>query len=161
MSLSWWCSPYCVWWNASNAKKCAGDCSMNSRSINKTKDSSSHIQEANKMPTLSIHDRLRKPSERRDYNRDNGGFAFFRLTKPLWIRRKINVKTRICIATIQLILLYCCETWLRVEDIKKPSFDHSSLGYILEICWADCIHLRSHHLHQYYHKALPSLFRAC
>ncbi|VDN56297.1 unnamed protein product [Dracunculus medinensis] len=77
--------------------------------------------------------------------------AFFRLTKPLWNRREIIIKTKIRIynAVIRSILLYGSETWpMRVEDIKKLSaFDHSCLRYVLRIradkISQDRIHLRS------------------
>ncbi|VDN52847.1 unnamed protein product [Dracunculus medinensis] len=70
--------------------------------------------------------------------------AFFRLTKPLWNRREITIKTKVCIyiAVIRSILLYGSETW----PMGLFVFDHSCLRYIFRRAGKishDRIHLRS------------------
>ncbi|VDN53920.1 unnamed protein product [Dracunculus medinensis] len=112
--------------------------------VNKTKAFSSYVQKVDKMPlfvnslpveevpdfkylgsTLTANGQVKDITTRITAARN----AFFQLTKSLWSRREITIKTkaRIYIAVIRSILLYGSETWpMRVEDIKKLSaFDHS------------------------------------
>ncbi|VDN53016.1 unnamed protein product [Dracunculus medinensis] len=128
--------------------------------VNKTKVFSPYVEEADKMPlfvnSLTVEEvpdfkYVGSPLISNARAKDDittritaARNAFFRLTKLLWNRREITIKTKVCIyiAVICSILQYGSESWpMRVEDVKLSAFDHSCLRYILRVRRVDKISL--------------------